>query len=673
MLLENSKVRVEFNDADGSLISLYNKELGTDLIRCKSACENFRLSIPLATDWTNIIIGKGHLAQLTRVSAESGEIYWENISVAGKIENIAVRASVRLEGDEFRSTISIINNSAHKIDYVWYPVLGGIERLGDDKKDDLYQPYFCGIIHKDIYGSDWIDENNRYWYTSREFKSIVYPKTTNMQYTFLANDERGLYLSSYDNVDFHTGFYFEHERANTPMTLSIVKARFIAPGENYASCDNVVAFYKGSWHVAAWKYKMWLESWMVRADRPSWVKNLDGWLAFQGHCGDMHIAHPYEQYPQWLDKARLAGLDTIHIHCGVHEEGIEGGYPYWTNYSQRMGGLPKLKEVIGKIHEMGGRVVTFTKDNKVNLGLPEYEEKFAKHAIKLRDGANPRVSYCVGTLDMLCSGAQLAVMCRGDKEWQEFILEQMEEISRVGFDGNMIDEWCSGLELCMSTEHGHEKPVDQISGQHELGKKIRTASKQENPEFLLAGEELSDVAYEYMDFSFSRGGVNQWWGRDPRFYEMFRMSIPKFQCTAEILENEYPHLNYAFACGYMLILCIDYYHGGPDAYPEFADYFKEVIRIREQVRDFFNDGEFRDVLDYEVAGGAKLTSFRLDKKELVVVYTESENCNARISFSRSAKSVIVRSPYMKDNCLKDMSVFEAEIPANRILTLEIEY
>ncbi len=674
MKLENDFLRICLNDKTGSIIGFYNKILRKEAISDIKNAENFRLSVPLPEDWTYTVFGKELEAHMKFLDGGKIEIQWCNICVKGRKTDIKVTAVLWLYKDELQSRVMIDNQSEYKIDYLWYPIIGGVRKLSEQSTDDLYIPRFCGSIDKNIYEKDWVDENNRYWYTAREFKSVVYPSKSNFQFSLLANGESGLYFSSKDNKDFYSGFYYEHERKNTPMTISIVKAPFIKAGGTYVSCENVVSFYKGSWHVAAGKYRDWMNTWFVRKKRPRWVKEMDGWLAFQGHCGDMHIAHPFDEYPSWLLKARNVGLNTIHIHCGVHEEGIEGGYPYWSNVSERMGGRKKLTEVIDEIHRMGGRVVTFTKDNKVNQGIEGFFEKFQKYAVQLRDGATPHISYSVGTLDLLNSGAQLAVMCRGNKEWQDFIVDQMEEIAKLGFDGNMIDEWCSGMDLCMSECHGHERPTAAISGQHELGRRISEVSLKHNPEYLLAGEEIWDAAYEYMDISFARGGCAQWWGRDPRFYEIFAYTMPDMQCTAEILENEYSHLNYALACGYMLVLCIDYYHSGPEVYPEFAAYFKEVIRIRQEVRSYFVDGIFRDDLDYECSNGyVKYKSHHLKGNDLVIVYNDGDKAAFEIPLNKMAKSVIVREPGKENKIFYNDMKLQGQIDGQKMMAFEICY
>jgi hypothetical protein len=277
------------------------------------------------------------------------------------------------------------------------------------------------MLKKDIFHSDWPSYENRYYYHSREHLLFFYPEVwMTMQWMSLFCKEAGLYLSSYDNENFSTGFVFEHERANMPMTAGIIKSPFVRRGEKWRSPANVVSFHAGDWHVGADKYRGWCASWMKPRHIPRWIENLDGWLSVQGHAGDMHILYRYDDYPGLAKSAMKLGLGALHLHCGVHEEGIEGGYPYWNNYSKTMGGKRKLLEAIRRIHRNGGRVITFTKDNKVNIGCRDFKSRFSQYQIVTRDGAGLRSAYPVGTLDSFKASQQLACMCRACRQWADF-------------------------------------------------------------------------------------------------------------------------------------------------------------------------------------------------------------------------------------------------------------
>ncbi len=687
MILENDQLIVDINNEDGSLKGIANKKSNRDAISQKKKAENFRLSIPLEDDWAHIVHGKGVKAKINQISSEEAKIEWNIIKIKSTSVYIKLIVNLKLENDEITTQYEITNNSPFTIDYVWYPIVGGVTRLsanGSDQTvdsyegvetDDLYRSGRGGVIEENIYEQAWLEpggigcHRNRYWYTSREFKYAVYPVTEIMQWISLSNSINGLYFSSKDNRDFYTGFYLEHERESTPMTFSIIKPAFLESYEKYSSCENIVSFYNGSWHVAAGKYRRWMESWCKRKPEAEWIKNLDGWLSFQAHVGDMHIEIPYNDYPKWLEKAKSVGLNAIHVHCGVHDEGIEGGYPYWSNFSKRMGGREKLVEVIKEIQQEGGHIITFTKDNKVNTGIADYEKRFKKHAIKLRDGGGLSVRYPIGTLEMFYSGAQLACMCRADKEWQDFILNEEKIIAETGVDGNMIDEWCSGHSLCFDNSHSHAKPYDTFKGQIELGKKIRQISNERNPGFLLAGEEIWDASYMFMDISFARGFSQG------RFYEMYKMCLPWTMRTAEILENDYEHLNYAFSCGLIFALALDYYHSGPEEYPEFAIYVKELITIRGKIRKYFLEGEFRDNLDYRLDctnEKVKLRSYSMEEGDLIIIDNPSdENEKINIRLQNKNNSIRIMKPYQEEKTIDNTLELHDTIEGKRIIVVEL--
>lgn len=204
----------------------------------------------------------------------------------------------------------------------------------------------------------------------------------------------------------------------------------------------------------------------------------------------------------------------------------------------------------------------------------------------------------------------------------------------------------------------------------ELGRKIKDASKKYTEEFLLAGEEIWDASYQFMDVSFARGYD------EPRFYELYRTCLPWMKKTAEILENCYEHLNYAFSCGYIFALTLDYYHGSPEDYPEFCSYFKEILRIKAEVRHFFNKGEFMDNCDYQLPAdsNAAIVSYNLGNKDLLVLRgLDESSVDAKISLNGQAKTVIVRIPFSENKVYHNLENLDVTIASNSVVTVEVEY
>ena len=671
--ISSSKLRVLFDEETGGIKQIENLERGFTGIDAEGLVENWRLSVPLDKDWTYIVYGKDMKVSNKKCAGDSVTFEWDGIEIEDNIQPVKIIAQFEVEDDELHCSMTIENKSRYPIDYVWFPIISGVTQLYPGESDSLCIPTsFQDDIKKDIFSKDWLDYRNRYWYQAREVLYYGYPfNGLIMQWIdlFNSNFKCGLFLSSQDNERFCTLFIIEHERAKSPMSFSVVKAPFIKEYETVSLPKAVISLHKGDWHKGAEKYKNWMSKWFKRKKQAEWVRNLDGWLAFQGHAGDYHITVPYEDYPKWLDKANSVGLKTIHVHCGVHEQGIEGGFPYWNNWSKRMGGKEKLLSVIDEIHKKGGYIVTFAKDNKVNLGLPEFFERFYKYAIKARDGGFPQVHYPIGTIDMQFAQAFLANMCRADKSWHEFIVPIFEDLAKTGLDGVMIDEWCSGHHFCFDKSHSHSRPSDQWIGQLELGRKIASVWYQHNPDHLLAGEEIWDASYEFMDLSFSRGSAS-------RAYQIYRYTLPWLQRTAEILEGQYDHLNHAFACGHIFALCFDYYHSGPEVYPRFSSYLKDVVRIRSEVRPYFLDGEFFDNLHHSIDSDSdvEFRSYRLSEDELVIVYNRTPNTvSFNLKFDWKPNSIIIRAPGEENLVKEGRTVFNGDLEGYHMITLELKH
>ena len=670
--LNSNKLKVLFDEKTGAIRQIENLEKNVKGIDVEEMAENWRLSIPLKEDWTYMVYGKDVEVSNKKFERNSIIFEWNNIEIEGNIQPIKIIVQFEVKDEDLYCSMSIENNSRYQIDYVWFPIISGVTNLYPGERDDLCVPTsFQDDIKKGIFSIDWPDYRNRYWYQAREVLYYGYPFSgLIMQWIdlFNSNSRCGLFFSSEDTEKFCTLFIIEHERAKSPMSFSIVKAPFIKEYETITLPKGVVSLHSDDWHRGAEKYRGWINSWFKRKKQAEWVRNLDGWLAFQGHAGDHHIAVSYKDYPNWLDKAKLVGLNTIHVHCGVHEQGIEGGFPYWNNWSKRMGGREKLISVIEEIHKRGGHIVTFAKDNKVNLGLPEFFERFYRYTIKARDGGFPQVHYPIGTVDMQFAQVFLANMCRADKSWHEFIVPIFEDLAKTGLDGVMIDEWCSGHHFCFDNNHPHSKPSNQWIGQLELGRKIALVWYQQNPNHLLAGEEVWDASYEFMDLSFARGSSN-------RSYQIYRYTLPWIQRTAEILENQYDHLNHAFACGHIFALCFDYYHSGPESYPKFSSYLKEVIRIRSEVRPYFLDGEFLDNLCHSIDsdGEVEYRCYRLGNDELIIVYNRTSNkASFRIKFDWKPKAFVIRAPREKNLVKEGRVLFGGDLEGYQMLALELK-
>jgi len=403
VMVDNEFLKMSIDKSNGSILQLESKITGAKLIAQKELAENWRLTIPYDGDDSYLVSSKNQRCSEIQVCANEISLRYEGIHIDGKLLNICVSETLCLRGDELQGRIRIENNDTFAIDHVWFPIIGGVHTLLPRSRDKLIIPSWNGTILNDPFLSEFMDSSNRY-YHKKEHLMYAYPKDILMQWIELYNDKVGLFLSSYDNEKFWSIFILEREGQGEGMTFIIVASPFIVPGKRWESPLRVCSLHSGDWHVGADKYRKWCQSWMERRWKPGWIKNFNGWLAIQTHTADGHIYFSYEDFLRVYQSAAKVGLNTIHLHSGVHRGGIEGDYPSWNIYSERMGGKETLVKSINKIKRLGGHIVTFAKDNKVNAGHKDYEQIYSKMEVRMRDGSVARIAYPSSSIESHATG-----------------------------------------------------------------------------------------------------------------------------------------------------------------------------------------------------------------------------------------------------------------------------
>jgi len=264
----------------------------------------------------------------------------------------------------------------------------------------------------------------------------------------------------------------------------------------------------------------------------------------------------------------------------------------------------------------------------------------------------------------------------------------MRKLAGLGLDGIMLDEWASGIVYCFSKEHGHNDPVDPARGQLQLGKMIREECDKVNPNFMLAGEEIWDAAFQYLDLSFARGSFDITEEYNSGAFQIMKYTFPYFIRTLEVHNVNLPcpfsaiaRVNIAFAYGMVFSVCIDSYRGTLDDCPEFANYLKEVIKIRKYLRRYFGEGIFRDTLEAKIVTQSKNINYATYKKgndKLIIVWNtdQKKNLTIPISVEIKPKSVRIYSPFQKIITYPQVKVsgpfeMKVEVPADRFVALEL--
>lgn len=157
--LENDHYQLSFDQSNGSIISIYDKSGKIELIADARLAESFRICLPIPATLTdpgtqaNYIIGRQQ--KLT-----SAERFSNGVTLAwnGPLRNeqsrpydISVEMEIKFVGSGIEFKVSVSNRTALKLMEVWYPIIGGIQGLGERKQTLTHIPWNAGDYNSEIF------------------------------------------------------------------------------------------------------------------------------------------------------------------------------------------------------------------------------------------------------------------------------------------------------------------------------------------------------------------------------------------------------------------------------------------------------------------------------------------------------------------------------------------
>ena len=109
---------------------------------------------------------------------------------------------------------------------------------------------------------------------------LEYPGRGSMQWFDYYSNEAGLYMASYNQELHYTRMSFGRLGQGPEAGMWFVNYPFTARGISWESPALAVCLHTGDWHWGADRYRVWLESWIERAeatvDRPGDDRRIAG-------------------------------------------------------------------------------------------------------------------------------------------------------------------------------------------------------------------------------------------------------------------------------------------------------------------------------------------------------------------------------------------------------------
>jgi hypothetical protein len=333
------------------------------------------------------------------------------------------------------------------------------------------------------------------------------------------------------------------------------------------------------------------------------VRGTEGWLRRSQAVFDLifllpegNIVRTFADIPELAADAKRFGVDTFLI-SGWTLGGMDCQDPAYSP-DPRLGTWDDLRAGIDACHDLGMKVLFFANVTPVNLTTDWYGDEL--HRYRMTDGTgvpHPTFGYGMGTLSARLGFTRppLGSCDPGFPEYRRLIVERMRRLAEIGADGIHFDKVC---DIGMDFNPDLPLPPDRamFEGMIRCIEETLEACREINPDFCIGVESPWDRLLPYAD---------AWWtwldGIDHT--SAMRYAFPEWLLTFPVVQSlDFGSVNNAIRFGCQMLL-------GPGRWSEsmadgpsraLAEYIREVIALREQLKDTIYLGEFLDTLEATV-------------------------------------------------------------------------
>ncbi len=648
IVLENEYLRISIDAHTGSVEAIENRKTGAGYVARKSAKPPFIVNAYSANQ--SIYIrdafekqSGGHSLYNPAAPPEQGDLASLRDAIHGQVEvreettgalhgvkcsyllpgGIHVRYSVFVRSGspltEWR--IEIENRGGEtpardqRVYRVAFPYLEGL-RIGPSHENNfLARPYAQGELIPDPASYEFVRPLNIK--IPVPINVLTYIGWASMSWQDLYSEQGGgLYMVSQDQSFEQVDLEAWPDRAAGVLALGMRTLAFLEPGQSWRSQSFVVGVHEGDWHWGADRYREWAQVHHRRFTGPDWVRrDSDGWL------GLGNAMPSYGDYLGLYDDARWLGLNYLQIWSEMLEKVGPGKSPkpyycfLWPDPER--GGESELTRSVQAVRAAGGHIGFYhniwTWDSELAKGMEQWRDELPpdvhvpswwgearQWASVFPDGSREAGNFTQG----------YAGMCPAAKGYQDYVLSWVLDryIKRYGVDTWYFDSMpvtmFAAAHICFSGEHGPRQPHGVGRGMLELLGRLREGSQP----FVNLGVTTETVNDALMQFNSHALGLELLDGitryPHPEIYTYTFPDHPIFSGSCNGagsgLKFYYPGMekarrqdtmNRVFLMGYRFDILLA---GRLDRQDPFAQYLKQLIALRQQVKGQLYNSDFRD-------------------------------------------------------------------------------
>ncbi|MCK5249043.1 MAG: hypothetical protein KAJ98_03710, partial [Spirochaetaceae bacterium] len=394
----------------------------------------------------------------------------------------------------------------------------------------------------------------------------------------------------YDSsIDSHVPGQSEISGHSVATRFAAVHIPFIQPGEKRQLPSIALQAFEGGWQNGVDIYKKWRETWAKKPDIPEWVENPHSWLQLHINSPEDELRIKFKDLPEVAEACVRHGVKAIQL-VGWTSGGQDKDNPS-HNPDPRLGTFEELKEAIQAIKEMDVKIILFAKFTWADRSTDWFREELVKYAIKDPYGDYyhyPGYRYQTGTQLLDINTRRLIPMCFLSEEWMNICDTEFKKIVNLKADGILYDE-CqhhSPALLCFDESHGHRYGAPVYANDRKLIENFSKLTEDHN-DFLYAGEACYDWELDTYQLSYFRS-----WSKT--HIPLSRYMLPFAPLMTAV--NGFNDRNMINQClMYRYIISYEPYNfkGSLDDIPLTVAYGNKMDALREELRLYFWDGEFR--------------------------------------------------------------------------------
>lgn len=452
--------------------------------------------------------------------------------------------------------------------------------------------------------------------------------------------DHGLYLGCHDPA-FHTTVQvlrLDGPGRDRPL-LGFARHLAMSAGGSEAFGPFCIAPYRGTWHVAADRYRAWVDTWWRRRPVPAWVRRSHGWQRLILRHQNGQILFRYDDLPRIHADGARAGLDTLFM-FGWWPGGMDRMYPHYEPDAE-LGGEQALREGVERFQrQLGGHVICYASGRLADRAAPWYRQHGPALAVKRRSGIEVGDAYLfsnAATYDRLHGSTELTPICQACRPWAGLLHGLVDRAADLGCRAVFFDQLGTLEHPCHDPAHGHAVPyLHQAADKRVLLDALQAHSRARHPDMALGIEIPSDCTAQYADFvhgvylqsDIAREDYRAS-GRRPAttgFIELWRYLFPEVAISDRDIRDDEDLLrraNLVVLRGLLSDAEIHRCRATIAACPAYQEHLGRLNALRDRLSAWLVDGDYRDATGFDLDGDAEARLFRAGDGSVAVVATQS--------------------------------------------------